>query len=153
MHVVTRRANAHLGVSYCTGFALNDQRLSFGVSMKFSVSPFDEMFGERVELEIPGPNGIAKRSVTKKWLEKMETEGKIAKSQTPVIQVHMLHPMRGYYVATWEIGNHVSAEVVEKLKDAASDALYAVTILRAGEPETHVIPKSAWDSLKAQNYG
>lgn len=46
--------------------------------MKTSVGFWDALFGKRVTLEIPSPNGSVKKAeVTKKWLEKMKNEGKI----------------------------------------------------------------------------
>ncbi len=119
----------------------------------YFLNPLDELFGERVELEIPGPGGITKRSVTKKWLAQMQAEGKIAKvANRPLIQVHMLHLMHGYRVETWEIGKDVSADIVERFRDAEKHALYAITLSKSGEPERHVIPKSAWEDLKAQYF-
>ena len=50
----------------------------------FSTGFFDSLFGEKVEIEIPGPAGeTVKRTVTKKWWDQMIAEGKISRSVRP----------------------------------------------------------------------
>ena len=119
--------------------------------MKFSISLRDELFGERLEIETPRPDGsVMKRSVTKKWFERMQAEGKISNIDKPLIQVHMLHVVNGYYVDTWTIGEDVLAQTVEKFRDASTDALYAMTFFKDGKPEMRVMAKSLWDEAKSQ---
>ena len=77
--------------------------------IKLSMSLFDELFGERLDLEVPTPDGrVVKRSVTKRWFEKMQAQGQISSLTKPTIQVHMLDVVKGYYVTTWAIGKDIS---------------------------------------------
>ena len=60
-----------------------NRRKRFG--MKTSVDRLDALFGEKVTVEIPAPNGGVKRiKVTKKWVENMEMEGKIKQVSSPI---------------------------------------------------------------------
>jgi hypothetical protein len=44
----------------------------------FSVGFVDSLFGEKIEIEVPGPDGeVLKRTVTRKWWDQMVAEGKI----------------------------------------------------------------------------
>lgn len=71
--------------------------------MKKSVGFWDSLFGERVTLEIPSPNGgIKKVEVTKKWLEKMEREGKMKPVSSPKVRVNILDPMKGLSVEQFD---------------------------------------------------
>jgi hypothetical protein len=64
--------------------------------MKTSVGFWDALFGERVTLEIPLSNGgVKKVEVTKKWMEKMEREGKMKQVSFPTVKVNILDPMGG----------------------------------------------------------
>lgn len=46
---------------------------------RFSTGLLDAWFGEKVEIELPSPTGgVLKRTVTKKWWERMIAEGKIS---------------------------------------------------------------------------
>jgi len=48
--------------------------------MKTSVGLLDALFGKRVTIELPTPNGESNTvKVIEKWLAKMETEGKVRK--------------------------------------------------------------------------
>jgi len=72
------------------------QETEEGAVMKTSVGFWDALFGERVTLEIPSPNGNTKKvAVTKKWMEKMEREGKMKPVSSPTVKVNILDPMGG----------------------------------------------------------
>jgi len=119
--------------------------------MKFSIGLFDELFGERLEVEVPVSDGrVVKRSVTRKWFEKMQAQGRISGKGKPVIQVHMLEVVKGYYVTTWVIGEDISEETVAKFKDISTGVLYAMTSFKDGQPETHVMTKPFWDEARGQ---
>lgn len=119
--------------------------------MKFSVGLFDELFGKRMELEVPTKDGrVVKRSVTRKWFEKMRADGKMSRIDKPVIRVHMLDVAQGYYVATWVVGRDVAEETVKKFRHTPTDALYAMTSFKDGKPETHVMLKELWYETKVR---
>jgi len=118
--------------------------------MKFSVDVRDELFGERVEIEVLGPGGVIKSSVTKKWLDQMQAEGRMSKVAEPLIQVHILHSLSGYRVDHWTIGKDLDTATIAKFQDASTQALYAVTYLEAGEPQTKIMSKSDWEKVKVQ---
>lgn len=45
---------------------------------KFSIGFLDSLFGEKIQIELPGPTGeTVQRTVTKKWWDRMIAEGKI----------------------------------------------------------------------------
>jgi hypothetical protein len=47
---------------------------------KFSVGLWDRLFGKQVELEVPSAHGeTVRRHVTEKWLQSMESDGKISR--------------------------------------------------------------------------
>jgi len=119
--------------------------------MKFSISQNDELFGERLDIEVPGPDGqLVKRSVTKKWFESMQAQGKISRVTEPMVQVHILHALNGYFVDHWVIGKDVDATTVATFQDAATHALYGITYLRGGNPETKILTKADWEKAKSQ---
>lgn len=46
----------------------------------FSIGFFDSLFGRKVQIEVPGPSGEnLKRTVTRKWWDRMIAEGKISR--------------------------------------------------------------------------
>jgi hypothetical protein len=47
---------------------------------RFSTGLLDSLFGEKIEIELPGPNGEnVSRRVTKKWWDRMVAEGKVSR--------------------------------------------------------------------------
>jgi hypothetical protein len=98
---------------------------------------------------VPTPDGkVVKRSVTRKWLEQMQAEGRISQVDQSVITVHMLDVVKGYYVTSWIVGTDVTDETAAKFRDASTDALYAMKLFRDGQPQTHVLVKHIWDEAK-----
>jgi len=121
--------------------------------MSFDTGLFDSLFGEKVTLEVPGHDGrIVRRTVTKKWLEQMQREGKVERLKRGLVTVHMLSPVTNYTVEHWSVGEQVSQEHYEKFKDPESGELYAMTTFREGQPELHLLQKRLWIEAK-NNFG
>ena len=116
--------------------------------MKLSVNFFDALFGEKVIVEVPGPNGqILKKKVTKKWLEKMWSEGKFKRIEEPIVRVHMLSPF-GCTVQNWIIGKDIDQATVDQFRDIESGDLYAMTHFEKGESRVSVLKKQIWEDTR-----
>lgn len=135
--------------------------------MKTSVGIWDALFGERVTLEIPSPNGsIKKVAVTKKWVEKMEREEKMKRVSSPTVKVNILDPMGGvrfdqfddpadfmdalgepkdeHRIEYWTIDEQVSQEQYEDFLDPKTKELYAITNYEDGKPATFLVRRTLW---------
>jgi hypothetical protein len=131
--------------------------------MRFAVDFWDWLFGEKVFLELP--SGRTRR-VSKRWLEKMEKEGKARQINGEVIKVHILDPYAdlpsvlnlgsekiGHYrVENWVVGEHIESEVVKKFKDPETGNLYVLFTVKEGfaEPRCMVLRKSVWETAKSK---
>ena len=116
--------------------------------MRFAVSLWDYLFGEKVTIEIPGPeNEVIRRKVTKKRFEAMQRQGKMTKLEN-VVRVHMLHVLRGYTILNWVIGEDIDAERVQKFRDSESGDIYAMTHYEDGEEQTHLLTKRLWEQSR-----
>lgn len=115
--------------------------------MKFSLGIWDGIFGDKVVLEIPDKTGnIIKQTVTKKWLDKMESEGKISMKHEPTICVHLLDPLKsGPTTDYWTIGKNIDQDMVDKFRDKATNAVYVIIAYQAGSPSTMIVTKKIWD--------
>lgn len=119
--------------------------------MRFSVGILDSLFGKRITLETADEKGtIIKREVTKKWLEKMEQEGKMSTINKPLIKVHMLHVLNGYKVLYWTIGEDIDENTVHKYKDPKTDDIYATTYFENGDPRVMVLNKQLWEDARTK---
>ena len=139
--------------------------------MKTSVGYWDALFGERVTLELPAPDGgVKKVEVTKKWMEQMEREGKMKSVSSPTVKVNILDPMGGlsfdkfddpddfrdalgqprddHRVEYWTIGEKVPQEQHDKLLDPETKELYALTTYKDGKPSTYLIQKNLWEQAR-----
>ena len=115
--------------------------------MKFSVGFWDSIFGDKILLELPNSDGkIIKRKVSKRWLEKMKSEGQI--KDIDAIRVHMIDPDKGYTIGHWIIGKDIDEDTVNKFRDKNTGDLYAITYYENGEPKVSVMIKSLWDETK-----
>lgn len=100
--------------------------------MRFCVGVMDAWFGERVEVEVAGPDGKpVKRAVTKKL-------------GTPA-RVHMLRPSTGYTVEEWVIEQE---DQVEGFRDRETGDLYVVTVFDNGVPRTTLLLKEEWEQAR-----
>lgn len=118
--------------------------------MRFDVGLLDRLFGERVTIEVP-MDDVSTREVrvTKRWLEKMQREGKAQRVDDTYVTAHIVGP-DGYQKTTLKIGEDIPREQYDKLLDRETNALYALTVYEDGVPTTNVIPKHLWDQAKAQ---
>ena len=62
--------------------------------MDFDTGLWDRIFGKRVTIDLPGPEGGRNVSVTERWFRKMQAEGKITRSLDEHVTVHVLDPVR-----------------------------------------------------------
>lgn len=116
--------------------------------MKFSTGLFDSLFGEKLTIEIPQPDGTAKkRVVTRRWLEKMEGEGKIHPVTAPVVKVHMLG-LVNYTVEKMIVGDHIDQATYERFRDPETGDIYATTLYEDGKEVTYFLKKERWMELK-----
>lgn len=107
-------AQGHADAQNMLGFANTMVEVA---QMKFSVGTWDEMFGERITIEVPDHNGrLVQRSVTKKWFSRMQETGRIGRASMSSIRVHMLHPA-GHRTLEWVIGEDVKPELVDQFQD------------------------------------
>lgn len=135
--------------------------------MKRSVGFWDALFGERVTLEIPSPNGCIKKVfVTRKWMEKMKHEGKMNNVSSPTVKVNILDPMCGvsfdqsdvpsdfmntigkpkdeHRIEYWTIGERIPQEQYENFLDPKTKELYAIMKYEDGQTSTFLIQKTLW---------
>ena len=106
------------------------------------------------------------RTVTQKWIEKMQNEGSMKKIEKEIIKVHILDLYTsfqnilnpnignsGYYrQAYWVIGTDIPRESVEKFKDPANGELYAYMTVRKDltGPELYLMNKNLWEETKGK---
>jgi hypothetical protein len=116
---------------------------------QFSVGLIDRLFGKRTTLEIPGGNGkIIKRTVTEKWLETMQKQGKMS-IVTDIVRAHILDPMadEGYGVSYWKIGEYISAEQVDTFKDPETGDIYILVVYEGEGAVTRIIKKEIFEQV------
>jgi len=130
---------------------------------RFSVGLWDWLFGERVEIQLQTGQS---RSVTKKWIEKMEQSGKMKQIDDHLIRVHILDPSAGlnhllsedtvrqghYRQEFWTIGEDISEETVSTFRDSKTDSLYILMARRDGNDDVspYILKKEIWDEAKRQ---
>ena len=118
--------------------------------MKFSTGIFDSLFGEKITIELPGSDGqIIKRTVTRKWFEQMQTEGKVRPVAESMVRVHLLGP-GGCTVQHWVVGRDLDLQTCEKFRDPETGDVYALTVFEQGKPKTYFLEKHLWDEAKAK---
>ena len=121
--------------------------------MALNTGFFDGLFGEKVELEVSQSDGTTKKiSVTKAWLRRMESEGKISTSEPPpqTIDVHYLGP-DGVEVRKWRIGSDISEADHRRKVDSQSGLLYGLIYFEEGIERSQIVPRQAWEAAKAHS--
>lgn len=113
--------------------------------MKFSLNIFDSLFGEKVEIEIPHDGKIIKQTVTKKWFEKMKSEGKFSE----LVTAYILDPMNGVYTEGWEVGVNLSKESFEKFKGCDNE-IYIINVYEEGNLKKLIVTKEVWEDAKVK---
>lgn len=108
---------------------------------------WDSLFGKKVTIQGQDENGNPfETKVSEKQFREWERDGLLSTKE--VVEVHVLDP-KGSYTAHWKIGEDISADIVEKFKNPATNKLYALTVYKAGKPETSVLPHAKWLEVKA----
>ena len=124
------------------------------------------LFGGKVKMEIPLPNGgIKKLKVTKKWLKKMEIEGKI-KQISEKVKVNILDPIglpttggqkefinsfffepqnEVWHIEYWTLGTEISQEQYQNFIDSKTKELYAIRVYDNDKIRTRLISRSLWE--------
>jgi hypothetical protein len=121
--------------------------------MDFCVGFIDRLFGERIPLEVPGPDGkIITRNVTKKWLDRMIAEGKMSpvSGGRRTVTAHILDPVNGYTLETWVVGDNVQPELVQKFGNKSKNAIYVLRCYRDGKLESNILRQDLWNQAKKQ---
>ncbi len=117
--------------------------------MRFSTGLLDYLFGEKVTVEVPGDDGqVIRRRVTRKWLAKMEQDGKARRIEGDVVRVQHL-ATDGYQVEHWVVGRDVSADDVQRFRDPKTGEMYAMSMFEDGKPTTYLLSKDKWESAKS----
>lgn len=133
--------------------------------MKTYVNLWDALFGEKMIIEVPLPNGKFKKvEVTKKWFEEMRKEKKINEIQDTVVKINILDPLghmqkikdpvqlmealeeetSDHRIEYWRIGKEITIQQYEKFHDKKTDALYAFVKYENGKPTTTLTNKDLW---------
>jgi hypothetical protein len=116
--------------------------------MRSSVGLWDSLFGERMTIEVPGPNGqVIKRQVTQKWLAQMRRAGRVKAVEGPLVRVHMLNPL-GNTTQHWKIGQDIDQAAVDKFRDPESGDIYGMTSFENGESQVHLLRRDLWEAAR-----
>lgn len=139
--------------------------------MRTSVGLWDSLFGKKLTIAIPRPNGtIRKVKITQKWFHEMQRQGKITPMPASTVKVNVLDPMGGidlnatkdpseildavmqptefHQVETWTIGKDISQEQYQRFVDPDTQELYVLTTYENGQPSSHLVPRSLWQHGK-----
>ena len=120
--------------------------------MRFSVGILDAFFGEKVVVEARQDDGTVKKTrVTKAWLERMETQGKLKTVAAPKdeVHVHLVGP-DGLQHTSVIIGKDIPEQRYRSLVDPETGALYALKFYKNGKPETMIIKREVWDLARQE---
>lgn len=64
--------------------------------MRTSVGLWDSLFGKKISIDIPLPDGtVRKVQATEKWFQEMQRQGKITPLPGSTVKVNILDPMAG----------------------------------------------------------
>ena len=122
--------------------------------MRFDTGPLDRLFGKRVTLRIPGPDGTTREvSVTENWLAQQKQQGTMSQLQDDDIPVHVADPFKGCYETTWKIGRDIAADTVDRRRDPKTGRLYAIVVYKDGSPEMFLCDQATWAEAKQKLRG
>jgi len=137
--------------------------------MKTSVGFWDAMFGEKIEFDLPRPDGTTQTViVTRRWLEEMTRQGKIQDVTTSMVKVNVLGANTKnlnecadmddlmdalsaeaaaslVQVWDWQIGVQVSKEEYDEFVDPDSKELYALKKVEGSEVRTILVQRGLWE--------
>jgi len=144
-----------------------------GSDMRTDMGFFDRLFGKKVTIQLPGPDGSVREvTVTARWVEEMERLGKMTPVAGQTVKVHILDPQAGlggtlglsedeieefgmstavqtYRVEEWTIGERISAEQYRAFRDPGTRDVYVLLVYEAGKPTTHLVRKEIWNQARA----
>ena len=140
--------------------------------MRTSVGIWDAIFGNKVIIELPMPNGGVKRiRATERWVAEMQRQGRMKPVGGQTVKVHILDAAGGlgdllglspeesrdvgvpdapdvYRVEEWVIGRDISAEQYDELKDPKTGELFALISMKDGERRPFCLPRDRWLEAK-----
>lgn len=124
--------------------------MAIGGPVRFSVGLLDKLFGEKVVVTLPQQDGTSRqRTVTRKWLERVEAEGKIQRQDAAGVPVRMLG-LTGYETEHWTIGEELTQEEYDHFFDQGAGAVHAMRMMREGSPVTYLLAKQQWLEMKKE---
>jgi hypothetical protein len=106
-------------------------------------------FGKKVTLAVPGPDGALRkvRVPERQWDQWVAAK----RVQRIDCRVRILDVIEGERATSWTVGEHVTREVYERLKDEHGD-LHAVIHFADGVRTTTVLDKSSWEKLRQDQF-
>lgn len=141
--------------------------------MRTSFGLWDTIFGKKLTVEIPMPDGRTKRvSVTERWVAEMQQGGLVKPVGGQKVKVHVLDPANGlladlyglspgeaselglpqgdgpYRVEHWVIGKEISAEQYDHLRDPTNGELYALMAMNDGKRRPYCLARERWLEAK-----
>lgn len=139
--------------------------------MRTSVGFWDSLFGKRITLELPSPDGtVRKVQVTEKWFQEMQRQGKVSPITGTTVKVNVLDPMGGtdlsnldapsklfeavmepkqeHLVETWTVGKEISHDQYQRFVDPQTQELYVLIKYDKGKRSRHTVPRSLWNQAK-----
>jgi hypothetical protein len=139
--------------------------------MKPYIGFWDALFGKRITIEIPSPNGGEKKAkVTKKWFDQMQRTGQMKNVSPQMVKVNILDPMSGlssknfddptdfldvlaehrsdYRIEYWKIGERVPREQHDQFLDPETKELLAITSYNNGNPSTFLVQRGLWEQTR-----
>jgi hypothetical protein len=122
--------------------------------MKTAVGFWDSLFGERITVELPLPDGtIRSVRVTKKWLQDLEGR-KLARNVTATtVRVNILDPLGRLHsndasdvrIEYHVIGKTISEEQYAQFVDSETKELYAIVSYEDGKPPRFFLERALWE--------
>jgi len=110
--------------------------------MKTSLGLIDKLFGKKITLELPKSDGSKRKViVSKKWFDKMKSEGKIQEAGF-VVTMHMMG-IHKYEKEKWIVGQDINEETYLKFKDSSGD-IYGIRYYKDGKLEIGLSSKEKW---------
>lgn len=135
--------------------------------MNTSVSIWDALFGEKLSIDLPQPDGTVKRvSVTKRWVDQMISQGKMKDVTSSRVKVNVLQPpaldepqdpnelkdsiadVPLVKVEFWKIGGQLSKEVHDRYVDPKSNELYAMRSKQDNKSKTTLVDRALWEQAR-----
>lgn len=108
---------------------------------------WDYLFGERITMIITDDSGKKREiKVTKRWLEKMQAEGKISESKEKYVTGHVLDPLadKMEYEISVCVGKDIPDDVYNSLKDEETGDIYYLIVYKNGKQNWSAIKKELW---------